>query len=458
MTDKLGSPNNSVDFPMSQSVVLLSIPALRQQDLISMPRLHALAKAGEQAALNFGFPSVTWPAQASMLTGRRADSHGVVANGFYWREEDRVEMWTAWNEKIQAPQIWDRLHEHDRSLTSAVWFPMLSKGCGADFVCMPAPVHNPDGSESLWCYTKPVELYGELRDTLDHFPLQHFWGPMANIRSTDWIADSAVAAAGRFRPRLFYIYLPHLDYAAQRDGPDSPEARAALSELDEAIGRLIDGFQTAYGSSSLLWLAVSEYTISPVDHVTYPNRELRAAGLLEVRQEEDGEHLDTAQSDAWALVDHQFSHVFVKDRDPTYIDMVMDVFRELPGIDEVLVGVGRQKYQLDHERSGDVVLISSPNSWQSYYWWEDDEQAPAFARSVDIHRKPGYDPVELFFDAETKSIPLDASLVRGSHGVPSGDGSEPGVIISSLTGVLPDAQVNDCDVFGIVLKQFGIEA
>jgi hypothetical protein len=241
------------------------------------------------------------------------------------------------------------------------------------------------------------------------------------------------------------------------DGPDSPAAQAALVELDEAIGRLIDGFESAYDPAPLLWLAVSEYTIASVDHVTYPNRELRAAGLLEVRSEEDGEHLDTARSDAWALVDHQFSHVFVKDRDPTYIDMVMNVFRELPGIDEVLVGVGRQKYQLDHERSGDAILISSPNSWQSYYWWEEDDQAPGFARTVDIHQKPGYDPVELFFDPKTKSIPLDATLVRGSHGVMSGNSSYQGIVLSSRDGVLQDSPVDDCDVFRIVLKQFGIE-
>jgi hypothetical protein len=422
-----------------------------------MPRLGALASAGQTATLAPSFPCVTWPVQANMLTGRRADAHGVVANGFYWRDEDRVEMWTAWNEKIQAPQIWDRLHEHDRALTSAVWFPMLSKGCGADFVCMPAPVHSPDGTESLWCYTKPTELYGQLRDASGHFPLQHFWGPLANIRSTDWIANSAVIAAERFRPRLFFIYLPHLDYAAQRDGPDSPAAHAALGELDEVVGHLIDGFRAAYNDAPLLWLAVSEYTVSPVDHVTYPNRELRTAGLLKVRCQEDGEHLDTAQSDAWALVDHQFSHIFVKDRDPTYVNLVMNVFRDLPGIDEVLVGAGRQKYQLGHERSGDVVLISSPNSWQAYYWWEEDARAPAFARTVDIHRKPGYDPVELFFDVATKGIPLDATLVRGSHGAAPTAASGQGVIISSRTGVLPGAHLTDCDVFGIVLRQFGLE-
>jgi hypothetical protein len=223
------------------------------------------------------------------------------------------------------------------------------------------------------------------------------------------------------------------------------------------VGRLIDGFGAAYGTRDLLWLAVSEYTIHAVDHVTFPNRELRAAGLLQVYSEEDGEHLDRVGSDAWALVDHQFSHVFVKDRDPTYIDQVLLVFRDLPGIDEILAGVGRQKYWLDHDRSGDVILISSPRSWQAYYWWNENEQAPAFARTVDIHRKPGYDPVELFLDPASRSTPLDATLVRGSHGVPAASAPDKGVILASRAGVLPDPDVRDYDVARIVLRQFGLE-
>jgi predicted AlkP superfamily pyrophosphatase or phosphodiesterase len=195
-------------------VVLLSIPGLREQDLEHLPQLRNLTAAGESRPLSASFPAVTWPVQANMLTGRLPDEHGVVANGFYWRDRGEVEMWTAWNEVIQRPQVWDRLRE--RGATSAVWFPMLSKGCSADFVCMPAPIHNPDGSESLWCYTKPREYYGELRDALGHFPLQHFWGPLANIKSTAWIADSSVLAAARFQPDFFFIYLPHLDYAAQK--------------------------------------------------------------------------------------------------------------------------------------------------------------------------------------------------------------------------------------------------
>ncbi|MEX2026993.1 MAG: nucleotide pyrophosphatase/phosphodiesterase family protein, partial [Pirellulaceae bacterium] len=396
----------------------------------------------------------TWPVQANMLTGKLPRQHGVIANGFYWRDKQEVEMWTAWNDKIQQPQIWDLLHQHDQALTSAVWFPMLSKGCGADHICMPAPIHNPDGSESLWCYTKPVELYGTLKGALGHFPLQHFWGPIANIKSSAWIADSAALAMQAFRPRLFYIYLPHLDYAAQRTGPDSPPALKALAELDEVIGKLATDAERAYGQMPL-WLVASEYVIAPVDHVTYPNRVLRQAGLLSVKNVGDGERIDLAASKAWALVDHQFSHVFVKDGDPATIGKVADLFRGKEGIAEVLAGSERQKYSLDHVRSGEVILISAANSWQAYYYWLDDAQAPKFARTVDIHQKPGYDPVELHFDFATKSIPLDATLVKGSHGAPARSDAQRGILLSSQRGVLHEMSVADTDVHQIVLKQFG---
>jgi len=441
---------------MSKHVVFLSVPGLRPDDVERMPHLKRLMSTGDQSSLVASCPAVTWPAQANMLTGKLATDHGVVANGFFWRDEAKVEMWTASNEKITAPQIWDVLHQHDASLTSAVWFPMLSKKCGADYVCMPAPIHNPDGSESLWCYTKPIELYGDLRDAFGHFPLQHFWGPMANIKGSSWIADSATIAAQRYQPNFFYLYLPHLDYAAQRDGPDSEAAMTALTELDDVIASLVSNFTTAYADQELTWMVASEYVITPVDHVTYPNRMLRSAELLNVRDEDDGEHLDVANSPAWALVDHQFSHVFVKDADPHVVQQVAELFEGQPGISEVLVGDNRQKYGLDHERSGEVVLISTANSWQAYYWWEDDARAPGFARTVDIHRKPGYDPVEMHFDRATKSIPLDATLVKGSHGAPANTPAQQGILLVSQKGVLNGDRLSDTDVAGLVLRQFGI--
>jgi hypothetical protein len=441
---------------MPDHVILLSIPGLRAKDLSLMPKLTELTRSGDRAPLVPSFPAVTWPVQSNMLTGKLPRQHGVIANGFYWREERKVEMWTAWNDKIQAPQIWDILHQHNPQLTSAVWFPMLSKGCGADYICMPAPIHNPDGSESLWCYTRPTELYGTLRDTFGHFPLMNFWGPLANIKSTAWIAESAAYAMQQFKPNFFYIYLPHLDYAAQRTGPDSEQALQAVAELDEVIGRLSAKAADAYGDANVLWLVAGEYAITPVDHVSFPNRMLREAGLLAVKSESDGEHLDLENSQAWALVDHQFSHVFVKDADRKTIDRVVNLFATADGMAEVLTGKELEKYMFDHERSGEVVLISQPNSWQAYYWWLDDAKAPAFARTVDIHKKPGYDPVELHFDFATKSIPLNPSLVKGSHGAPPRSEAQYTVLLSSQKGVFVEAATPDTDVADLICRQFGI--
>ena len=441
---------------MPQFVILVSVPGLRERDLSSMPNLARLAIGGGYASLLPSFPAVTCPVQANMTTGKRPREHGVVANGFYWRDQRRVEMWTAWNDCILQPQIWDILHDRERSITSAAWFPLHSKGSGADYICTPAPVHNADGSESPWCFTRPDTLYDELQTKFGHFPLHHFWGPIAGIQSSAWIVASAVYTAQKYRPNFFYIYLPHLDYAAQKAGPDSKAAKQALSELDAELEKLIAGLNSAYGETPL-WIVASEYAIVPVDDVVYPNRILREAGLLKVSAAEDGELLDLAGSKAWALVDHQFSHVFVQDSDPKTVKRVSRLFDKQPGIAEVLSAESLGEYGLDHARSGDVVLVSEPNSWQAYYWWLEDANAPRFARSVDIHRKPGYDPVELFFDARSKSIPLNAKLVKGSHGAPVRTPAQRGVLLSSEPGIFTGGIVPDVDIAGIVLRQFEME-
>ncbi len=441
---------------MSEHVVLLSIPGLREKDVAEMRNLKELMAGGEIAELTPSFPCVTCPVQANMTTGRLPHKHGVVANGFYWRQRQEVEMWTASNDCIERPQIWDFLSQHDHDLSSAAWFAMHVKQCEAEHACTPAPIHNPDGSESIWCYTRPSSYYDTLHTRLGHFPLMHFWGPMTDVKATAWIADSAVLAAGEFHPRFFYIYLPHLDYAAQRTGPDSPAAQQAVAELDQVLGRLAEGFRAAYGDR-LLWLAAGEYAIVPVDRVCYPNRVLREAGLLDVTSTGHGEELDLVNSRAWALVDHQFSHVFAKHSDPEVIARAADLFRQEPDIAEVLVGDELARYGLNHPRSGDLVLVSTPDSWQAYYWWLADDRAPAYARTVDIHRKPGYDPVELCFDPASRSIPLDARLIHGSHGAPATDPSQRTVLLASQPGLLPEPPLADTEVFHIVLRQFGAD-
>lgn len=445
---------------MTEHVMLLSVPGLRERDLEQMPRLAGLTAGGGRASLVPSAPGVTCPVQLNMTTGALPAEHGVVANGFYWRDRDEVEMWTAWNEVVERPQIWDRLHETNPRITSAVWFPLLVKGCGADFICTPAPIHNPDGSESLWCYTKPESLYGDLLEDLGHFPLHHFWGPMANIEGSRWIVSSAIYFANQERPNFFTIYLPHLDYAAQKHGPDTPEASRACQELDTEIGRLVDGISAAWPNAAPLWLAASEYTITPVSSVVYPNRVLREAGLLSIRHDQDGRELiDRRASDAWALCDHQHAHVFIKNREEATILRVQELLQSVEGVEHVWGPDQLTSHGLAHDRSGDLVIFSTPESWFAYYYWLVDEFAPAFARNVDIHNKPGYDPVEMFWDhgaatGREGGVPLDATLVRGSHGALPMSDSQRGVLLSSRAGVIQQDQLRDTDVFDIVTAQF----
>ena len=248
--------------------------------------------------------------------------------------------------------------------------------------------------------------------------------------------------------------MPHLDYAAQKFGPDSEQAIAALGALDAAIGRLIDGYAEA-GLTDTLWLAASEYVITSVDGAGFPNRVLREAGMLALREEEGLEHLVPGDCQAWALVDHQFAHVFV--RDEADVETVANLFRSDANVSRVLVGDERQQVGLNHPRAGDIVLFSQPDKWFAYYWWLDDAKAPAFARTVDIHQKPGYDPVEMFIDMPAKTTPLDTSLVKGSHGYPADSPDRIGILVSSDSSALSDHPMKDVDVAAIVLQNFGIE-
>jgi hypothetical protein len=446
---------------MPDRVVLLSIPALRERDLARMPHLAALANSGDFAGLVPSFPGVTCPVQANMTTGCTPSEHGIVANGLFHRAAGRLEMWTAWADAVQRPRVWDRLAEHDPSLTSAVWFPLLIKGCGAEWVCTPAPIHNPDGSESLWCYTKPTPLYGDLRDSLGHFPLQHFWGPLAGIAGTQWIVSSFLHLAERERPAFSYVYLPHLDYAAQKDGPESPAAHAACADLDAEVARLRAGIARLWPGERVLWIVASEYAVTPVSRVVFPNRTLRDAGLVSVSRDEDGRELLDLDGPAWALADHQVAHVYVRDSDAATIGRAADLFRGDPGVARVLGRDEQRRGGLDHERSGDLVLVAEPDAWFAYYYWIDDALAPRFARSIDIHRKPGFDPVEMTFDRGLMAqhgggIPLDASLVRGSHGAPAWGDAQRGVLLASEPRVFVERTLADVDVFETVLRQFGL--
>ena len=424
--------------PIGKRCVVLSVPGLREKDLAAMPRTRGLAAGGETVPLRPDFPAVTLPVHAALTTGVGPGEHGVTANGFYWRDGTNVpehsrpgtvELWTAWEGAVEAPRIWDALRAKAPALTSAVWFPMPAKGATAETVCTPAPIHNPGGSESLWCYTEPTELYGELKGELGHFPLMNFWGPLSSVKSSQWIADSAVLAQ-RSRPtRLVFCYLPHLDYAAQKFGPDSPEHAAAVAELDGVIGSLSDGLTDASGGDEAAWIVAGEYAITPVFGPIFPNRALRAAGLFAPVERDGAEWFEPTETPAFALCDHQFAHVYL--RDAGDLAKAREALDATDGVARTLAGAERAEVGLDHPRAGDLVLIAEPGRWFAYYWWLDDAKAPPFARTVDIHRKPGYDPVEMFLKPGTRETPLDASLVQGSHGLTraTGGGAETDTVL-----------------------------
>ena len=411
-------------------VLLLSIPGLRAEDLARMPTLAALAEKGGRAPLDPGFPAVTCPVQATLTTGMLPAAHGIVANGLVDRPAHHLEMWISPDGVHRAPRIWDQLKAARPGLRTAAWFLLQSKHATADLVCLPAPKHNADGTETMWCHTNPEPLYATLREKLGEFPLHKFWGPIAGIESSRWIARSFIEAARPAPPDFAVVYLPHLDYAAQRTGPDSPPALAACGELDAEIATLIADYREIVGAregNDLIVLVAGEYRIRPVTHTLFPNRMLREAGLLAVTETPDGEVLDIAASTAWALADHQVSHIYLRDSgDHDLIERVAGLFRDQAGVARVLTGTDLVAAGLtatavqDHDsRCGDIVIESTPDSWQAYHYWLDDAKAPAFARTIDIHRKPGYDPLELHVDRSklpAVSIPLDTSLVKGSHG------------------------------------------
>jgi hypothetical protein len=414
------------------------------------------------------FPAVTCCVQTNITTGQLPCKHGVVGNGLLLRknepidcDDDRpvwlnaerlpyLEMWTAPNQCIGVPQIWDELHK--KSKTSSVWFPLHSKHSRADFVCTPAPIHNPDGSESLWCYTKPVEMYGKLRDEFGHFPLQNFWGPLSGIASTEWILKSACWSMSKQSTDFFYIYVPHLDYASQKFGANSNEAATAVSEIDSV---LLKFFADVASETNIkeppVFLVAGEYAITDVSHVTFPNRILREMGLIEVEQRDGREYVEPLKCNAFAVCDHQFSHVHIKDADRTISKNVAERFRRENGIAEVLVGEDDMKrYGINHRRSGEIILISEQDSWQAYYYWNENSKAPEYANKVDIHRKPGYDPLELFRD-KSIGIPFDTTLIKGSHGTPTKCDEQKTVLLSSAPKILNGKKTfTDIDVFNIV--------
>jgi predicted AlkP superfamily pyrophosphatase or phosphodiesterase len=396
------------------------------------PHLNALASDGSSAPIRAITPAVTCSAQATFLTGLLPRDHGIVGNGWYFRDLAQVMFWRQANQLVASEKVWDTARRRDPSCTTAQmfwWFNMYST---VEWSATPRPIYCADGLKVVDIYTHPANLRDRVVAEHGTFPFFNFWGPTADIRSSQWIADASMSVDKWYSPALLLVYLPHLDYNLQRLGPDDPRIREDVRAIDTVCGQLVAHCR----ERGRRVIVLSEYGLVPVSGPVHINRVLRDAGLLAVRDELGAETLDAGASEAFAVADHQIAHVYV--RDPARIPEVAALLRSTPGIDLVADRRAQAEFGLDHERSGELVAISAHDRWFTYYFWLDDRLAPDFARTVDIHRKPGYDPAELFIDPALalpkltvasalakkalgfrylmKVIPLDASLVRGSHG------------------------------------------
>ncbi|MDI1459367.1 alkaline phosphatase family protein [Catellatospora sp. KI3] len=373
-------------------LVVLNTVGLTPRLLPHMPRLNALAQAGFAARLDPVLPAVTCSVQATLLTGAPPSAHGVVGNGWYFRDLGEVLLWRQHHALVGGEKVWQaarRAHPGYTVANVCWWYAM---GADVDWTVTPRPVYRADGRKEPDCYTDPPALRDQLTAELGTFPLFQFWGPGAGLASSRWIGAAARRIMSAHAPDLTLVYLPHLDYDLQRYGPDDPRAATAAAELDTVVGPLLD----AAAARGATVLALSEYGITPARRPVDVNRALRAEGLLRVHTQAGMEYLDPWTSRAFAVADHQLAHVYV--RDPADLALVQKVCAGLPGVGQVLDADGKRGHGLDHPRAGELVLVAEPDAWFTYYYWLDDDRAPDFARLVEIHRKPGYDPAELLFD------------------------------------------------------------
>ncbi len=435
-------------------LVVIDVVGLTPRLLGHMPRLAAVADTGWQAELGTVLPAVTCTVQSTLLTGALPREHGIVGNGWYFRDLGEVLLWRQHNALVGGDKLWHAARRARPGYTVANicwWYAM---GADVDWTVTPRPIYYADGRKEPDCYTYPPELHGELTAELGPFPLFTYWGPAAGLPSSRWICRAAEQVMARHNPDLTLVYVPHLDYDLQRFGPSAPQAAAAAAELDGVLGPLLDAAR-ARGATVVV---LSEYGITEARRPVDVNRALRSAGLLRVHTQDGMEYLDPWTSRAFAVADHQIAHVYVAD--PADTEAVRKLCTDLPGVAEVLDDAGKAAQGLDHPRSGELVLLAEPDAWFTYYYWLDDARAPDFARLVEIHRKPGYDPAELLFDPAAPGaakrraglallrkklgmrylmsvVGLDAgaAAVRGSHGRLPGDPSDGPILLCSR----PDA-------------------
>ncbi|WP_016954516.1 alkaline phosphatase family protein [Catenovulum agarivorans] len=432
---------------MTAPLIVLNVVALSPYMLGEhTPNLNKLLKQGYAAQpLHVQFPAVTTTSQACMLTGKQPSEHGIVGNGWYFKDLAEVMFWKQANQLVQGDKVYDQLKAEQPNFKVSKLFWWYNMYANVDASITPRPHYLADGGKIFDCYSTPTGLHQQIENNIGTFPFFNFWGPKAGIGASRWIAQAAVEEFKLNKPNLQLVYLPHLDYCLQKLGPNHPDISKEIAAIDQVIGELMAGLAEFNPN----YLIVSEYGITQVDKVVHINRLLRKQGWIKVRETAGQENLDCGASQVFAVSDHQCAHVYLNDK--SLLAEVKSLLEQAHGIEQVLDKRQQTEMGLAHERSGDLVVISQANAWFSYYFWLDDNKAPDYARTVDIHRKPGYDPVEMYIDPKIRFplfavakrilkkklgfrmlmdvIPLDASLVNGSHGRITDDANQGAILI-----------------------------
>jgi len=455
-----------------QRSVVLNIVGLTDRHLgENMPNLSLFCQKRSKFNVKPAFPAVTCTAQAAYVTGAPVSEHGIVGNGWYCRELAEHQFWKQSNHLVSGKKIWDVLKQENPNFTCAKvfwWFNMYSN---VDYSITPRPMYPSDGSKEFDVYTRPMEMREEIKSELGSFPFHSFWGPKSGIESSKWIANSAKWIEKKHAPSLSLVYLPHLDYCFQKEGPDSLKINKELQEIDNVFKELYD----FYNHRGVDVTVLSEYGITSVNRPIHLNRVFREKGWIQIKNEMGLEMIDLGASKVFAIADHQVAHVYVNDI--SLMDSVNDVLASVEGVERVILPDEIKELSLNHERSGDIIAVSDERSWFTYYFWDNDKLAPDYARCVDIHRKPGYDPVELFIDPKIKFknlkiasklikkklgfrylmnfIPLNAELIKGSHGRIPADLKDWPLLIGDFDSINEEhSSISAEDVYSMMLSAY----
>ncbi len=438
---------------MSGSIIVIDVPGLDQSHLSKMPNLASMADKGRQGEVRVEAPALTLPVHAAMTSGLSLSQHGIIGNGWYERDRNEVFFWPQSEKLQQGEKIWDKAHPYyqgSRSFKCFMWPGMASS---ADSYINVRPVYFADGRKKSGVYSNSPAALERIIKSCGEFPLHRFWGPGVSIESTRWIAQACASEIRERKPRLSFVYLPHLDYHAQTLGPGHQQIGNEASALDAVLAE----FFAATASEQPTFVVMSGYQMNAVSGPIWLNRILRKSGHLEVVENEAGELIDFARSSAFAIADHQVAHVYVNR------NKCDEVKQRLLAADvgEVLGRVEQESRKLWHPRSGEFLVLAKPDRWFAYPYWLDESKAPDFAQTVAIHAKPGYDPCEMLFDERLRFpklsvakrlllkrcgfrslmdvVSLDATRIRGSHGVAPAAGAPRATwICSSATGGFGD--------------------